>query len=211
MIKAGADMPGAPTVGDATVDVVFPLEARAMPRDHAQALQQALCAQLPWLLTEPMAGIHPIKMVHGLGESALLSQRVRLMLRVGASRANELLALQGLALQVGGQAVSLGAAHLRGLLPHATLYAHRVAADSADEVAFMAAMGAELAELGIGGVAVCGLHHHMQAAGRLQDTFSLMLHQLTPAQSLLLQQRGLGPQRLLGCGLFVPHKSAAAV
>ena len=75
----------------------------------------------------------------------------------------------------------------------------------------MASVSAELAELGIGGLPVCGMHRHLQVAARLQDTFSLMLHQLTPAQSMLLQQRGLGPQRLLGCGLFVPHKSAAAV
>ena len=42
-------------------------------------------------------------------------------------------------------------------------------------------------------------------------TFSMMLHALVPEQSLRLQQHGLGPHRLLGCGLFVPHKSAAAV
>ena len=181
------------------------------PRDHAQALQQALCAHWPWLLTERLAGIHPIKLVHGLGESALLSQRVRLLLRVSAARAAEILALPGLSLQIGGDALRLGAPHLRELSPHATLYAYRVAADSADEVAFMAAVGAELVELGVGGLPVCGLHHHIQVAGRLQDTFSLMLHQLAPQDSLRLQQHGLGPQRLLGCGVFVPHKSTAAV
>lgn len=211
MINSSAAMSDAPTAADAAVDVVFPLQARALPRDHAQALQQALCAQLPWLATEPLAGVHPIKLVHGLDESALLSQRVRLLLRVSASRAVELLALPGLSLQLAGQTLQLGAAHLRGLQPHATLYAYRVAADSADEVAFMATVAVELAALGIGGLPVCGLHHHLQVAGQLQDTFSLMLHQLTPAHSLLLQQRGLGPQRLLGCGLFVPHKSTAAV
>ncbi|MCE3273209.1 MAG: Cas6 Crispr, partial [Ramlibacter sp.] len=34
---------------------------------------------------------------------------------------------------------------------------------------------------------------------------------LTRAESLRVLRRGIGPQRLLGCGLFVPHKSAAAV
>ena len=209
MIDSGAATPHTPTAADAAVDVVFPLHAHSLPRDHAQALQQALCAQLPWLATEPLAGVHPIKLVHGLDESALLSQRVRLLLRVGASRAVELLALPGLTLQIDGQALQLGAAHLRGLQPHATLYAHRVAAGSADELAFMAGVTAELGALGITGVPVCGLHHQLRVCGQWQDTFSLMLHQLTPAHSLLLQQRGLGPQRLLGCGLFVPHKSTA--
>ncbi len=211
MIDALADSVAAPAAGDAVVDVVFPLEARSLPRDHAQALQQALCGQLPWLLSEPLVGIHPIKLVHGLGDSALLSQRVRLLLRVSVARAQALLALPGLTLQLGGATLRLGAPHLRELLPHATLYAYRVAASSADEAAFMAAVGAELAQLGVGGLPVCGLHHHIQVAGRLQDTFSLMLHQLAPQDSLRLQRHGVGPQRLLGCGLFVPHKSTAAV
>ena len=202
----------APPSADSTlVDVVFPLRARALPRDHAQALQQALCAQWPWLLTEPLAGVHPIKLVHGLEESALLSQRVRLAVRVSAARAEQLLALTEVAFSLDGQALSLGAPHLRALQPHTTLIAHRVASDTADEITFMAAVAAELAELGIGGLPVCGLHHAIQVAGRRQDTFSLMLHQLAVQDSLRLQQHGLGPQRLLGCGLFVPHKSTAAV
>jgi hypothetical protein len=42
----------------------------------------------------------------------------------------------------------LGVVHLHDLQPHSTLYAYRVAADSADEVTFMAAMAAELTALG---------------------------------------------------------------
>lgn len=211
MISAVPERIAQPRVGATLVDVVFPLRARRLPRDHAQALQQALCAQWPWLLTEPLAGVHPIKLVHGLEELAMLSQRVRLLLRVGAARAEPLLALTEVTFLLNGEALSLGTPHLRALQPHTTLYAHRVAADSADEVAFMASVDAELAELGIGGLPVCGLHHSMHVAGRRQDTFSLMLHQLAPQDSLRLQQHGLGPQRLLGCGLFVPHKSTAAV
>lgn len=211
MISVVPERIAPPSVADTLVDVVFPLRARALPRDHAQALQQALCAQWPWLLTEPLAGVHPIKLVHGLEESALLSQRVRLLLRVSAARAEQLLAQTEVALSLGGEALSLGAPHLRALQPHSTLYAHRVASDTGDEVAFMAAVAAELVELGIGGLPVCGLHHPILVAGRRQDTFSLMLHQLAAQDSLRLQQHGLGPQRLLGCGLFVPHKSTAAV
>jgi hypothetical protein len=38
-----------------------------------------------------------------------------------------------------------------------------------------------------------------------------MLSGLNAAQSLRVLRQGVGPHRLLGCGLFVPHKSAAAV
>jgi hypothetical protein len=41
--------------------------------------------------------------------------------------------------------------------------------------------------------------------------FSLLLHGLTPAQSLAVQESGLGEGRKLGCGIFVPHKSVVAV
>ena len=200
-----------PTPGDAAVDLVFPLDGQVLPRDHAQALQQALCARLPWLGAEPRAGIHPIKLVPGNEEQALLSRRARLLLRVGAGRVDELMALAGLELDVAGHRVRLGAPHRRELQAHATLYAYRLAADSADEMTFMTTVAGELATLAIGGERVCGKRQRMVVAGRVLDTFSLMLHALAPEQSLRLQQFGLGPHRLLGCGIFVPHKSAAAV
>lgn len=200
-----------PAEAAVAVDVVFPLEGQTMPRDHAQALHQALAAQWPWLDTDPGAGIHPIKVVHGNEEQALLSRRTSLLLRVGAQRVDELLALAGLELDVVGHRLRLGRAHRRELRPHATLYAYKVAADSADEIAFMAAVAAELAQLAIGGERVCGKRQSMAVSGRVLHTFSLMLHELAPAQSLRLQGCGVGPHRLLGCGLFVPHRSAAAV
>jgi hypothetical protein len=41
--------------------------------------------------------------------------------------------------------------------------------------------------------------------------FSLMLDALSPDHSLRMLEAGLGRHRRLGCGLFVPHRSAAAV
>ncbi len=199
------------TPGDEMMDAVFPLDGEVLLRDHAQALQQALCAQLPWLGTDSLAGIHPVKVVHGSEDQALLSRRARLLLRVGARRVDELMALAGFDLDVAGHRLRLGVPHRRELRPHATLYAYKMAADSADEMMFMTAVHRELAQLAIGGEPVCGKRQRMLVSGRVLDTFSLMLHELPPEQSLRLQQRGLGPHRLLGCGIFVPHKSAAAV
>ena len=199
-----------PTDGE-VVDVVFPLAGRSLPRDHAQALASALGAVLPWLADEPGAGVHPVRLVPGLGVQALLSNRARLLLRVPRARVGALDALAGQRLDVGGAAVELGRPHGRELLPHATLYAFSVAAASADELLFMDRVGTELEALGIRGQTVCGKYHRMAAAGRTLDSFSLMLHGLSAEHSLRLQQRGLGEHRLLGCGVFVPHKSAAAV
>jgi CRISPR-associated protein Cas6 len=196
---------------DTVVEAVFPLDGKALPRDHAQALRNALAEQLPWLQSDVGAGIHPLKLVSGPESLALLSQRTRLILRVSANRLDELKALAGVQLDVAGHTLQLGDVHLRALQPLATLYAYRVAANSADESAFMQAMETELAALTIAGERVCGKRQSLQVDGLEMTTFSMMLHGLVPEQSLRLQQHGLGPHRLLGCGLFVPHKSAAAV
>jgi CRISPR-associated protein Cas6 len=193
------------------VEAIFPLEGKSLPREHAQALQHALSEQLPWLLEDAGAGIHPLKLVSGPERLALLSQRTRLILRVDANRLDELKALAGIQLNVAGHTLQLGDVHLRALQPLATLYAYRVAANSTDEPEFMQAMEAELAASAIGGERVCGKRQSLLADGREMATFSMMLHGLAPEQSLRLQVLGLGPLRLLGCGIFVPHKSAAAV
>ena len=91
------------------------------------------------------------------------------------------------------------------------MYAYRVAAPGPDEAAFMAMVERELAALGIAAARVCGKYQHLGQDGRRIDAFSLLLHEMTPEHALRLQQCGLGQHRLLGCGIFVPHKSAAAV
>ncbi|MDD2880220.1 MAG: type I-MYXAN CRISPR-associated protein Cas6/Cmx6 [Rhodoferax sp.] len=193
------------------VDVVFPVDGNSLARDHAQALQEALCRQWPWLESEVQTGIHTIKLVPGTQAQAMLSRRTKLLLRVPTHRTPELLASAGVDLVVTDQPMRLGTPHTRELFPHATLYAYNVAATNADEVAFMADVTRELAELGIGGERVCGKRQQLTLNGGVLNTFSLMLHALAPEHSLRVQCLGLGPHRLLGCGIFIPHKSAAAV
>jgi len=193
------------------VDAVFPLSGSTLLRDHAWPLRQALNALWPWLDSDVGSGVHPLKLVPGVGREALLSGRTRLILRVQAHRCEALADAVGSQVDVAGHALQLGSVHMRALQPHATLYAYRVASTGTDESAFMQAVEAELAGLGIAGERVCGKRQSIQMDGRDLTTFSMMLHGLVPEQSMRLQQHGLGPHRLLGCGLFVPHKSAAAV
>jgi CRISPR-associated protein Cas6 len=126
------------------VDVAFPLHGHDLPRDHRLLLAQALAEALPWLAGEPRAAVHPVKVVHGSGERALLSARARLVLRVTRERGPDLAALSGRVLRVGGSEFRLGEAQTRELLPHTTLYAHFVDAGPADEAAFLDTIGAEL-------------------------------------------------------------------
>jgi len=94
---------------------------------------------MPWLEQAPLAGIHPLKLVPGTDDDALLAQRTRLLLRLPRERFDDAAGLAGRTLQLGGHAVTLGQPHARELLPHRTLYAYAVAAEVDDEMAFMQA------------------------------------------------------------------------
>jgi CRISPR-associated protein Cas6 len=196
---------------DQPVDVLFSLEGQALPLDHAQALQIALCHLFPWLETDAVAAVLPLKLVAGDDGQSLVSKRSKLILRVQQSRLPDMAAISGVALSVAGCQLRLTDPHPRELQPHATLYAYKVASSGAGEADFMEGVNRDLAQMSIRGERVCGKRGQMTVAGQMLETFSLMLHGLPPDQSMRLQQVGLGQHRLLGCGVFVPHKSAAAV
>lgn len=193
------------------LDVAFPLYGSELARDHRLLLAQALAELLPWLADEPQAAVHPVKVVHGLGERALLSARSRLVLRVARERAADLADLSGRTLRVGDSVLRLGGPQRRELLPHATLYAHFVDAGEADEAGFLDAVGAELQRLEVSCHHVCGREQQLRGPQHALHGFSLMLHGLRTQASLRVLEQGLGAHRLMGCGVFVPHKSAAAV
>jgi len=199
-----------PAVPARMIDVAFALQGGPLPREHRRTLAQALEHALPWLAGLPGAGIHRLNISAGGGPLALLSGRTRLTLRLPREHAAAAAATLGdTALQLGAGRLHIGAHHVRELLPHGTIYAHLVAAESADEGAFMAVVGAELQALGVACRPICGRRQVLEG-GALQG-FSLMLDGLGAAHSMRLLETGLGPHRRLGCGLFVAHRSAAAV
>lgn len=190
------------------IDVAFPVEGDTLPGDYRFALADALERALPWLAKSPAAGVHRLKLVGNGSDDAIVSRRTRLALRVPRERASDAGALAGAELTVAGHRLRVGAAHQRELQHHATLFAHVVAGGD-DELLFMQAVDAELESLGVQCRVICGLHHVLEG-GRLAG-YSLMLDGLSPQHSLTMLEAGVGGHRRLGCGVFVGHKSAAAV
>jgi CRISPR-associated protein Cas6 len=195
----------------AMIDLVFPLVGRTLPRDHREALANALSLRAPGWADSSGAGLHDVNVVAGTASHALLSQRARLMLRVRREQLDSLVLLEDARLDVEGHALRLGRASVRELLPHTTLYAHFVTTTEGDELAFLATVERELDALGVQGRTICGRRQVIRLAGEDLAGFSLMIDGLSAGDSLAILEVGLGRHRRLGGGLFIPHRSAAAL
>ncbi len=192
------------------VDMVFPLAGHAVNPDYALALWQSLSAMLPWLSDEPDVGILPIAGTSAGSGVLYLGQRAHLTLRLPQRRVADARALSGLQLELGG-GIAIGAARLRALLPTPAQYSPCVVFDCAEEEEFLALCARRLEEIEVSCGLVCGKAKTRTGESGEIHGFSLMLHGLTAAHALRIQELGLGDARKLGCGIFVPHKTATAV
>lgn len=206
------------------LDLAFSLKCRELPVDHAHALRQALRRVLPWLAEDERIGIHAVHVAGSQngwerpdpasGQRLMLSQRTRLTLRAPRDRLEDLRrGLTGVTLDVAGCPMTLGEARIRPLSKEATLFArHLVMGSHPTEAAFLDWVVEQLADLGIRArKALCGKCVTLVTPEGPLPTRALMLADLSPEESVRLQERGLGPDRQLGCGLFIPHKGVGVV
>lgn len=205
------------------VDVSFRIDCPCLPLDHAHALSAALLERLPWLETEELAGVH---LIHGAEsgngwmrpqdpETDLLhlSRRARLRLRVPEKRLGAAENLVGKQLDVAGFALGVGAMNVIPLEPLPVVFARYVVSEpDQDEAGFLAGMAMELRRLGVPvSKLLSGRGHMLRVPDGLLYTRSLMVAELDPDASLRVQRHGIGPQRAMGCGLFIGHKDIAPV
>jgi CRISPR-associated protein Cas6 len=199
-------------VADASViDVVFGVAGRTLPVEHAYALWRAVGHWLPWLEAETGAGIHRLRTAPTGYGVVLLANRAKLTLRVPERRHGDALALSGTMLDVGGSRLAVGTGVARPLRAWATLHAQHVAASRGGEGAFDDEVAEWLRGHGVAAQFISGRRRTVMAGVREIVGYSVVLHGLTPEASLRMQAEGMGSDRALGCGIFVPHKSIAAV
>ncbi|MCC7327432.1 MAG: type I-MYXAN CRISPR-associated protein Cas6/Cmx6 [Burkholderiales bacterium] len=196
--------------GAPVIDVAFDIEGASLPADHAWPLSLAIEARLPWLADEALCGIHPLRTAPTSYGIVLLARRTKLVLRVPQARLAESLQLEGATVDVDGSMLKVGAGSPRALRPSATLFALRVAAGSDDPTQFESTVAGWLRGLGIGCGIIAGCRRHSRTADHEIAGFGLALHGLAPVQSLRIQSEGLGGDRRIGWGVFVPAKAIAA-
>ena len=217
-----SELEKAKPVKPVVVDVVFKIRGRQVAADHAFALSKALTNELPWLGTEREVSIH---LIHGAqsangwckpDDSGIieLSGRTRLIIRVPHTRLEDAKALIGASLNLDEHKIEILDAKPRPLSTNSTIFSHHVRSqdDTNSEPAFLASAAQWLEDLAITPKKMlCGGMRHLKMSESVISTRSLLIAELNPTESIAVQTHGLGPDRLFGCGVFVPSKSISAV
>ncbi len=207
-------------VPDRVQDVIFRIECKSIPQEHAHALAEALQAALPWLADEPEAGIHPLLGAEsGNGwerpdtEVLYLSRRQRLTLRLPKHRLDDVAALVGQTLDIDGHPLTVGRFTTRKLSDLPTLFAKGVVTDPGQsETEFLEQVAEQLRAMDIRiRKMMCGKEGQIAVSEGILHTRSLMLAELDREESVRLQEKGIGPGRQYGCGLFLPQKDIKPV
>ena len=205
------------TVPDDVVEVVFSIECRTLPVDHAYALSECIREVLPWFSDEPKAGMHTIHVAESAngwfrpdGPDQVLypSRRSKFVLRLPKLKQDQVKVLLGQTLLVDGHKLTLTKSSVRKLSDLTTLFARYVIGrDDETESAFLERSVAELKPLMIRPrKMLCGTLKTFMLPEGPKSTRSLMLADLSIDESVALQEHGLGSHRHMGCGLFIPHK-----
>jgi len=192
-------------------DVQFDLKGSNIPVDHGYDLFNELARLLPWLAGEELGGVHAI---HGADSGTghlILNRRTKLVIRTTTARSKDLLALSGQSITLEGNKLEIGAAKEKPLPLHTPLFSHCVMTNSEDELDFANDILRMLDEIEIDSRFICGKRQTIKTGQGPRSGFSLLLHGLPVEHSILVQQQGLGINRKIGCGIFIPHKSITAL
>ena len=201
----------------AYVDLAFRLNGSEIPVDHGYALYAALSRTVPAIHETTTVGVHPIRGIYNGGGKLHLSDSSRLVVRLQDGDIRDYLKLAGKQLELDGFRLRIGVCETWALFPAATLYC-RIATtrNGEDSSRFDAEIARQSATIGIKGKVIRVPIDDTGSANRDPSRrifrvknkrvvgYSVLATELTAEESILLQERGLGGRRKMGCGVFVP-------
>ena len=210
-------------IPDDVIDLSYVVKCKCLPLEHMQELYDSLSEVLPQLKDDKFAGIHPIngsesgngwERSNDPNELIYLSRRQKMTIRLSKEYLAEAESLVGQTINVAGYDVELGKTSIKKLSDLPTTVCRSIMIDSRmDEDDFLQWAFDELKALDITvQKMMAGKERAVQLPnGGERITRSLMVAELKLAESVRLQQHGLGEGRKLGCGIFLPQKDIKAV
>ena len=210
-----------PLISSRVLDLSFCMQGDKIRVDHTKALSDEVTSRLPWLIDEPLAGLH---LIHVAGSQngwmrpespdalLYLSRRTRLVIRIPVSRTDDAQALVGQTLDVDGEVIKVGEAREKPITVSEVLIARHVISPQEREEDFLRQVIKIFGELQIRSkTLLAGRTLSLEGPSGPVQTRSLMVANLKQDDSLRLQEEGVAEGRHFGCGLFIPHKGIAKV
>ena len=206
------------------VDLSFKVSCKQIKLDHAWALTDALSDLVPWFKEENQAAIHHIYIPQsGNGwmrsddfedELIHLSRRTRLKIRIPHHKLEDLQLISGKTISIDGNTLTFGQSELHLLSTMTTIVARHVHIPGTDddEEFFLKTAQKQINALGIQvRKMLCGKSHQLKTPSGIIKTRSLMISDISPEESIRLQEYGIGQYYNYGCGVFIPQKGITAV
>ena len=206
------------------VDLVFNVLGSTVPQDHGYALYGAIVCVVPGVHASADVGIFPIRGLSSERAVLRLSPASVLRIRLPADRIPLVLPLAGKPLDVDGHSLRVGVPRVAPLIaaPSLTsvLVTIKLAKPGPRETfvapdAFLLAARKQLQERRVHGEPQLlarrtgaregePLRRVIRIKGQTHVGYGMAVEGLTAEESIVLQERGLGGRRLMGCGLFLP-------
>jgi CRISPR-associated protein Cas6 len=191
------------------VDLAFRLTGSKVPVDHGYALYSAISRLLPEIHGARNIGVHPIRGTYSGNGELMLRDSSRLVLRLESERIGDFLKLAGKRLDIGSHSVRVGIPEVRMLRPRASLYSRLVTIKGfMGSAGFLEAAKRQLEKIGVEAEIKVGERRTLRVKDKQVVGFELVALELDAEDSLRFQEHGLGGRRHMGCGVFVPIRTA---
>ena len=185
------------------VDLCFRVVGARIPVDHGFGLYGALSRVLPFIHEDNDLGIKLIRGRYAGGGMLDISPHSELVLRIPAGSIGTFLPLAGKTLEVLTCRLSVGAPATRALIPSATLHSRLVSTRNGhDQARFETEMKNQMERLGVNGRISVASRRTFAVHGKQVVGYSVSATELTAEESIVVQERGLGGRRKMGCGFF---------
>lgn len=194
------------------VELTFSIVGSNLPADHGYGLYSALIQQQQSIREQPWLQLQTISGIPNHQGIILLGKGSKLRLRLPLDKLPLILPLAGQRLTIGSHAIHLGIPQIHTLQPADHLKARIVIIKGYTEPSpFLEAAHRQLHALGIQadiGIPLDAEGKHDRKTIKIQSYsvvgFGLHVWGLSEADSLRLQEVGIGGKRRMGCGVFLP-------
>ena len=205
-----------------TIDLLFPIVGESLPTDHAYPMYAALSAAVPQF-HEPTHRLRfaPVGGIPDRPGRLRITPCSCLRIRMPDTEMSHVLPLAGRRLEIAGTLLRLGVPTVQMLEPAAMLLARLATFKNAhDPDRFLEDVQRCLGERNLTGIPSIPCFRSgprtgeprrriVRVRGKAIVGYSLLVAGLNAADSLTLQEQGLGGRARMGCGFFLPVRPEA--